>query len=86
VLTTRALALPEVGGDAVAYTEPDAPAIADRLRALLDEPGERARLSAAAVTRAAGFTWRACAEQHLRAYAAAAGDGRDPAGSGTGPT
>lgn len=78
VLTTRALALPEVGGDAVAYTEPDAAAIAGRLRELLEAPGERARLSAAAVERAAGFTWRACARQHLRAYAAAAGDGRGP--------
>lgn len=77
VLTTRSLALPEVGGDAVAYTEPDAAAIADGLRALLGDPERRAQLSSAAVARAAGFTWRVCAEQHLRAYAAAAG-GRDP--------
>ncbi|MGY1754935.1 glycosyltransferase family 4 protein [Blastococcus sp. SYSU D01042] len=72
VLTTRSLALPEVGGDAVAYTETEAAAIAGRLRHLLDAPAERSRLSAAAVTRAAGFTWTACAERHLHAYAAAA--------------
>jgi glycosyltransferase involved in cell wall biosynthesis len=74
VLTTRSLALPEVGGDAVAYTEPDAAAIAARLGELLAAPEERSRLSAAAVARAAGFTWRACAQRHLHAYAAAAAD------------
>ena len=79
MLTTRSLALPEVGGDAVAYTEPDAAAIADRLGQLLTAPEERARLSAAAVARAAGFTWRACAERHLQVYAAAAGHRLDPA-------
>lgn len=72
VLTTRSLALPEVGGDAVAYTGYDAGAIGERLGKLLAAPEERARLSAAAVARAAGFTWRACAEQHRHAYAAAA--------------
>ncbi len=79
VLTTRSLALPEVGGDAVAYTEPDAGAIAQRLRELLDAPDQRRQLSAAAVVRAAGFTWQACAEQHLHAYAAAADGRRDRA-------
>lgn len=79
VLTTRSLALPEVGGDAVAYTEPSAGAIAEQLRALLEDAERRSALSTAAVARAAGFTWRACAEQHLRAFAAAAEQGRDPA-------
>ncbi len=74
VLTTRSLALPEVGGDAVAYTEPDAAAIAGSLRRLLAAPDERAQLSSAAVRRAAGFTWQASAERHLHAYAVAAGD------------
>lgn len=72
VLTTTSLALPEVGGDAVEYTEPTAPAIATALRALLDRPERRAELSAAALRRAAGFTWDACADQHLRSYARAA--------------
>ena len=39
VLTTRRLSLPEVGGEAVAYTEPDAESIAVALRDLLDAPG-----------------------------------------------
>ncbi|MCW2594589.1 MAG: hypothetical protein QOH52_412 [Pseudonocardiales bacterium] len=68
VLTTRRLALAEVGGDAVAYTETDAESIAGALRALLDDPHERARLGAAGLARAAGFTWDACAAAHVRAY------------------
>jgi glycosyltransferase involved in cell wall biosynthesis len=76
VLTTRSLALPEVGGDAVEYCEPTAEAIAVALRALLDSPERRAELSAAATARSAAFTWAACAEQHLRTFAqAAAGSG-----------
>ena len=38
VLTTYRTSLPEVGGDAVAYTEPEAESIATALRALLDDP------------------------------------------------
>lgn len=71
VLTTRRLSIPEVGGDAVAYTEPDDAAIAEGLRALLADPDRRAGLAEAAVARSAGFTWAACAEAHLTAYAAA---------------
>ncbi|WP_371821261.1 glycosyltransferase [Blastococcus sp. PRF04-17] len=73
VLTTRRLSLPEVGGDAVAYTEPDPGAIAVRLRELCADPGERRRLGAAARARAALFDWRACARVHVASYAAAVG-------------
>jgi glycosyltransferase involved in cell wall biosynthesis len=72
VLTTRRLSLPEVGGDAVAYTEPDAAAITAALAALLADPGRRAELAAAGRERAAGFDWRACARAHQASYAAAA--------------
>src|SRR5262249_3720918 len=41
VLTTHRTSLPEVGGDAVAYTEPDADSIKTALRALLDDPARR---------------------------------------------
>lgn len=68
VLTTHQLALPEVGGDAVAYTEPDAESIASGLTSLLDDPDRRQRLSAAGVARAREFTWEASAEAHLAAY------------------
>lgn len=68
VLTTRRLSLPEVGGDAVAYCDVDAPDIAKGLTELLDDPGRRAALSAAAQRRAKEFTWAACAAQHRIAY------------------
>jgi glycosyltransferase involved in cell wall biosynthesis len=71
VLTTTSLALPEVGGDAVAYTDPTAAGIAAGLRELLADPARRAELARAAVDRAATFTWGACAEQHLRTYSRA---------------
>ena len=73
VLTTQRLSLPEVGGDAVAYTEGDPKSIAVSLGALLDDPERRARLGEAAVARAGEFTWAASAEAHLAAYARAAG-------------
>lgn len=68
VLTTRRLSLPEVGGDAVAYCDVDPPEIAKGLTELLDDPGRRAALSAAAQSRAKEFTWAACAAQHRAAY------------------
>ena len=73
VLTTQRLSLPEVGGDAVAYTEGDPDSIATGLAALLDDPERRRRLGEAAVARSAEFTWAASAEAHLAAYARAAG-------------
>jgi glycosyltransferase involved in cell wall biosynthesis len=72
VLTTRRLALPEVGGDAVAYTEPDDAAIAAALRELLADHATRTLLGKAAEVRAAQFTWERCAERHVAAYRAAA--------------
>jgi glycosyltransferase involved in cell wall biosynthesis len=76
VLTTRRLSLPEVGGDAVAYTEPDPAAIAAALRGLLADPARRQELGVAARERAAGFDWRACARAHVASYAAAAAGAR----------
>lgn len=75
VLTTHRLSLPEVGGDAVAYTEPDVNAIATSLAALLDDPDRRRHLAAAGVARAAEFTWEASAEAHLASYARAVSAG-----------
>jgi glycosyltransferase involved in cell wall biosynthesis len=73
VLTTDRLALPEVGGDAVAYTDTGLPEIAAALAALLADPAERERLAARALVRAESFTWGRAADVHLRAYEAAAG-------------
>jgi glycosyltransferase involved in cell wall biosynthesis len=71
VLTTRELALPEVGGDAVAYTDVTVRGISAALDGLLDDPARRAELSRRAVDRAATFTWDACAVAHVDAYARA---------------
>ncbi len=71
VLTTQRLSLPEVGGDAVAYTEPDSDAIAVALTSLLDDPARRAQLGAAGHERSLEFTWAASAEAHLACYARA---------------
>jgi glycosyltransferase involved in cell wall biosynthesis len=68
VLTTHRLSLPEVGGDAVAYTEPAGEDIAAALTALLDDGARRASLGQAALARAREFTWAASAEAHLASY------------------
>lgn len=68
VLTTHSTSLPEVGGDAVAYTEPDDAAIAEGLRTLLTSPERREALSAAGLARAKEFTWEASADAHLLSY------------------
>lgn len=72
VLTTYRASLPEVGGEAVAYTEPDASAIAAALRALLDDPDRRAALGEAAYARSQDFTWAASAAAHVASYKRAA--------------
>jgi glycosyltransferase involved in cell wall biosynthesis len=73
VLTTRRLAIPEVGGDAVTYTEPEADAIRASLETLLASgpAAEAARVVRRdrATARAARFTWAACARAHLGVYA-----------------
>ncbi|MGH3963772.1 MAG: glycosyltransferase family 4 protein [Pseudonocardiaceae bacterium] len=71
VLTTRRLAIPEVGGDAVAYCGTQAEDIAAGILELLDDPARRAELSAAAQRRAKEFSWAASAVLHRRAYGTA---------------
>jgi glycosyltransferase involved in cell wall biosynthesis len=71
VLTTRRLSLPEVGGDAVAYTETDPASIAKALAELLDDEHRRSELAAAGQVRATGFSWDASAALHLESYAKA---------------
>jgi glycosyltransferase involved in cell wall biosynthesis len=69
VLTTDRRAIPEVGGDAVTYTEPDAEPIHDALARLLDgSAADRDDRVARARRRADTFTWAACAEAHLGVY------------------
>jgi glycosyltransferase involved in cell wall biosynthesis len=72
VMTARRLSLPEVGGDAVEYTEPDADSIAATLRALIEDPERRRALSVSGQARARAFTWDGSASAHLRTYERAA--------------
>jgi len=71
VLTTPRLSLPEVGGDAVAYTGPDPADIAVNLAALLDDEPRRVALAEAGLGRAKEFSWDSSAEVHLASWARA---------------
>jgi glycosyltransferase involved in cell wall biosynthesis len=73
VLTTYRTSLPEVGGSAVAYTEPDAESIASALRKRLADPERRITLGEAGYARAFDFTWAASAAAHVASYKRAAG-------------
>jgi glycosyltransferase involved in cell wall biosynthesis len=77
VLTTHRTSLPEVGGDAVAYTEPDVAAITAALGALLADPDRRTALGGAGYDRAREFTWAASAEAHMISYERAAAKGAE---------
>ncbi|TNU75925.1 glycosyltransferase family 4 protein [Miniimonas arenae] len=73
VLTTRRLSLPEVGGDAVAYTGTSDEEIAGSLEALLGDAERLAELRRRAPLRAATFDWDRTADGCVAAYRAAAG-------------
>jgi glycosyltransferase involved in cell wall biosynthesis len=77
VLTTHRTSLPEVGGDAVAYTEPDTASIKTALRGLIDDRAQRESLGNAGYARSLEFTWAASAHAHMACYerAASAGHG-----------
>jgi len=72
VLTTHRTSLPEVGGDAVAYTEPDAASIKTALRGLIDDRAQRESLGHSGYTRSLEFTWAASAQAHMASYERAA--------------
>ncbi len=72
VLTTPRLSLPEVGGDAVAYTGEGPVEIGHDLAALLDDESRRLSLAKAGFDRAKEFTWESSAEVHLASWARAA--------------
>jgi glycosyltransferase involved in cell wall biosynthesis len=82
VLTTMRASLPEVGGDAVAYTEPDAASIEAALRELLADPARRSAIGSAGYARSQEFTWAASASAHLASYKRAADDGAPGGSSG----
>jgi glycosyltransferase involved in cell wall biosynthesis len=74
VLTTRELSLPEVGGDAVAYSGTTAAEIGDALRDLLSNDSRRLELGQRGIQRAREFSWARTADAHRRAYSLARRD------------
>lgn len=69
VVTSNRSSLPEVVGNAAIMVEPtDVSAIAGGLVTLLEDERESARVAELGVARARHFTWRRCAESHLRVY------------------
>jgi glycosyltransferase involved in cell wall biosynthesis len=69
VLAARAGSLPETGGEAAAYFEPDDPdSLARELRRLLTDPGERARRAEAGQAWAARFSWAEAARHTAAVY------------------
>jgi len=68
VLTTPRLSLPEVGGDAVAYTTEDPDRIAEDLADLLHDEPRRLTLAKAGFERAKEFTWSSSAEVHVATW------------------
>ena len=74
VVTSPNTSLPEVGGDAVEYSDPtDAAAISAALAGLLRDPARRAQLGARARERARGFSWAGFAAATLGALERAGG-------------
>ncbi|GAA1796519.1 glycosyltransferase family 1 protein [Luedemannella flava] len=68
VLTTPRLSVPEVGGDAVAYTGPEPDEISAALTRLLDDENLRSSLAGAGLARAKEFSWDTSAEAHVMTW------------------
>lgn len=69
VVTCRAASLPEAGGDAAAYVEPeDAAALAAAIAQIASDDAYAARLRARGLERAAGMTWAKTAAATLAVF------------------
>jgi glycosyltransferase involved in cell wall biosynthesis len=65
-LAARSSSLPEIGGDAALYFDPnDSRELESQLERLLGDPSLRASLAARGLERAASFQWAAAAEQTM---------------------
>jgi glycosyltransferase involved in cell wall biosynthesis len=74
VASSNRSSLPEVAGEAAVLFDPeDTAAITAAVERLLGDAGERARLRAAGLERAAAFTWERTAELTAAAYERALG-------------
>lgn len=73
VICARASSLPEVGGEAAAWIEPDDDVrLAETVKRLLDDPELRASMRAASFVQEARFSWDATARQTLAVFDEAA--------------
>jgi len=69
VVTSPTSSIPELGGDAALYADPNDPSdIASQVVRAVDSPEIRGRMIARGVARAREFTWRRTAEQTLAVY------------------
>ena len=72
VLSSNAASLPEVGGEAARYFDPqDQPGLTRLMAELVEDATECRRLSAAGIERAKLFSWEKCAALTVNAYRAA---------------
>jgi len=70
VICSRSGSIPEVGGDAVYYSELTAPAFQRAMQALHATPLLRDELRAQGLVRSRRFSWRRCAEETTAVYEA----------------
>jgi len=69
VVASRTSSLPEVGGEAALYVDPQDPSdIAENVRQVTENSSLRERMIAQGLARAREFTWRRTAEMTLRVY------------------
>ncbi|BDZ51525.1 hypothetical protein GCM10025867_37660 [Frondihabitans sucicola] len=71
VLTTKRLALPEVGGDVAFYAEPTRSSLVEAIRGILLDSRTRTERGLDGPARAATFTWERSAADHVRAFESA---------------
>lgn len=69
VVCSRAASLPEVGGEAVRYFDPQSPEdLAEAIEQVLSSQELQATLRAKGLERSARFTWKESVEKHVRLY------------------
>ena len=69
VLAARATSLPEAGGEAAAYFDPQDPdGLTQALRGLLNDPARREQLARDGLARAAEFSWERTARETVGVY------------------
>jgi glycosyltransferase involved in cell wall biosynthesis len=74
VICSRAASLPEVGGQAVVYFDPQSPEdLASAVERVLSSKDLRERLRARGLARAAQFTWENSVDKHIQVYQAVLG-------------